>query len=237
MWHTLKTIQSDIEELIMSVPENLKKYLCPTSAIDCDTPSVIDFAHKSVVGAKDKKLSAVKLFYAVRDGIRYNPYGVDPTRNFFTASKVLAKGEGFCVEKALLLAAAARVLEIPSRLGFADIRNHQIPEKMRAQMKTDIFAFHGYTELFLDGKWTKATPAFDLPLCERQEIYPVEFDGTKDAVFENYDKKGRLHIEYIRYYGVFEDVPQEKIIEGFREYYPTFFDEDGYLILPERYSD
>ena len=211
----------------MSLPEDFTVYLRHTDAVDCNTPSVIDFARQAAEDATSKIEKAVRLFYAVRDGIRYNPYDVDPIHNRFTASKVLAKGKGFCVEKALLLAAAARSLEIPSRLGFADIRNHQTSEKLKAYMKTDIFAFHGYTDLFLDGKWIKATPAFDLPLCKRQDIYPVEFDGTADAIFQKYDRQGKLHIEYVRYHGTFNDLPQEKIIEGFREYYPSFFDDNG----------
>jgi len=205
-------------------------YLRHTDAIDCTTPAVIEFARQTAGEEKNEKEAATKLFYAVRDGIRYNPYGVDPTRNRFTAGKTLAKGEGFCVEKALLLAAAARSLHIPSRLGFADIRNHLVPDKMKEYMKTDIFAYHGYAELFLDGRWVKATPAFDISLCERQDIHPVEFNGTGDAVFQKYDRQGRLHIEYIRYHGTFDDLPQDKIIEGFRKHYPSFFDEQGHLI-------
>ena len=29
-------------------------------------------------------------------------------------------------------------------------------------MGTDLFVYHGYAELFLDGKWVKATPAFNV---------------------------------------------------------------------------
>ena len=215
----------------MPDPQDFTPYLRHTDAIDCTTPAVMEFARQAAGESKNAEETATKLFYAVRDGIRYNPYGVDPTRDRFTACRVLAKREGFCVEKALLLAAAARSLHIPSRLGFADIRNHLIPDKLREYMKTDIFAYHGYAELFLDGRWIKATPAFDIALCERQDIHPVEFNGKEDAVFQQYDRRGRLHIEYVCYHGTFDDLPQDKIIEGFRVHYPSFFDEEGRLTL------
>ncbi|MEA3471741.1 MAG: transglutaminase-like domain-containing protein, partial [Thermodesulfobacteriota bacterium] len=192
-----------------------------------DTPDVIEFARSSADGAKDDSDKAVKLFYAVRDGIKYNPYQVTISPEEFRASRVLAKKEGWCVEKAILLAAAARVFKIPSRLCCANIRNHLVSESLKEFMKTDLFVFHGFTELYLDGRWIKATPAFDIELCRRLDIYPVEFDGTKDAIFHKYDRGGNLHIEYVDDLGSFADLPLEQIIEAFKKYYPHFFDESA----------
>ena len=97
------------------------------------------------------------------------------------ASAVLATGYGWCVTKAALLAAAARAAGIPARLGFADVRNHLSTERMRATMATDVFVWHGYTELWLQGAWRKATPAFNVELCERFGLLPLEFDGRNDS--------------------------------------------------------
>ena len=52
-----------------------------------------------------------------------------------------------------VLAAAARVLGVPARLGFADVRNHLTSPRLREMMNTDVFAYHGYTELLIDGRW------------------------------------------------------------------------------------
>ncbi len=202
-------------------------FTAPTGAIDCDSLDLIEFARSSVDGARTERDRAVKLFYAVRDGIRYNPYQVTISAEEFRASRILAKKEGWCVEKALLLAATARVFKIPSRLGCANIRNHLISESLKEFMKTDLFVFHGFTELYLDGRWIKATPAFDIELCRRLDIYPVEFDGTRDAIFHKYDRSGNLHIEYVDDLGSFADLPLESIIAAFKEYYPHFFGEDA----------
>jgi transglutaminase-like putative cysteine protease len=137
---------------------------------------------------------------------------------------VLARKEGFCIQKAILLAAAARTLGIPARLGYANVRNHLATKKLLKLMKTDLFVFHGYTSLFLDGKWVKATPAFDIKLCERFGTKPLEFDGGTDSVFHPYDSSGKRHMEYVHDYGIFDDFPFEQMLDEFKKYYPHLMD-------------
>ena len=205
--------------------DNLEIYLSPTSFIDSDAPGVIKFAKQCADNTNSQIDKSIKIFYAVRDQIRYDPYHIELSPDKLKASRVLAQQTGWCVEKALLLAATARALSIPSRLGFADIRNHLVPESLKKTMKTDLFVFHGYTEMFLNDRWIKATPAFDLSLCRRLDIVPVEFSGEKDAGFHKFDRKGNKHIEYIADHGSFADLPLERLIAEFRKYYPQFFDE------------
>jgi transglutaminase-like putative cysteine protease len=127
------------------------------------------------------------------------------------------------VEKALLLAAAARAVGIPSRLRFADVRNHLTTERLRQIMKTDRFIWHGYTEMFLNNRWVKATPTFNLSLCERFDVNPLDFDGVHDAVFHEFDRKGNRHMEYLCDHGHFSDLPYEMILAAFRKHYPVYF--------------
>src|SRR6185312_11076542 len=133
---------------------------------------------------------------------------------------VLAKGRGFCVGKAALLAAAARALGVPARVGFADVKNHLTSKRLYETMKSDIFIWHSYAELNLAGKWVKATPAFDRALCERLSLAPLEFDGVTDSLFHPFDKTGQRHMEYLRDRGPYPDVPFETIIADFRATYP-----------------
>ncbi|MEE4381811.1 MAG: transglutaminase family protein, partial [Pseudomonadales bacterium] len=132
--------------------------------VDSDHPAVIAFAEETVRGLADPREAAVALYYRVRDEFRYDPYGIDRSEAGFRASWVLAEGRGFCVPKATLLAAAARAVGIPARLGFADVRNHPTSAKLAETMGTDVFAWHGYTELAPEGRWVKATPAFNRSL-------------------------------------------------------------------------
>jgi transglutaminase-like putative cysteine protease len=202
-------------------------YLQPTQFIDSDSPEVIDFAQAAVGEAETAIEKGVKLYYAVRDHIRYSPYVIVFDPETFKASWVLREKVGFCIQKAILLAAAARVVGIPSRLGFADVRNHLATERLIKLMRTDEFIYHGYTELYLDGKWVKATPTFNLSLCEKFGVRSLEFDGQHDAIFHSFDAAGNKHMEYLRDHGQFADFPLGKMVQAFEEGYPHLYGEDG----------
>ena len=202
-------------------PQN---YLIPTYFIDSEASEVIAFA-RSFAGDKETSLEkGIALFYAVRDKIRYDPYRIDlEKRESFKASVIISRGYGYCVAKAIVLAAVARASGIPSRLGFADVRNHLSTERLRKLMKTDTFIFHGYTELFIDNRWVKATPTFNLSLCEKFGVNPLDFDGRNDSLLHPFDREGKRHMEYIRDHGHFADVPYERIVHYFKEFYPAYF--------------
>jgi transglutaminase-like putative cysteine protease len=199
----------------------LDEFLQPGRYIDSDAPDVIAFARRAVEGAGDDVDRAVRLYYAVRDTIVYTPYCDFRSDDTFRASACLARGSGFCVGKAALLAAAARAVGIPARIGFADVRNHLTTPRLRQLMGTDLFYFHGYAELHLEGKWVKATPAFDRGLCDRFGVRPLEFDGRADALLHPYDAAGRRHMEYVEDRGPAADVPAALIMETFARCYPA----------------
>jgi transglutaminase-like putative cysteine protease len=209
----------------MSDREPVEQYLRPGEYIDSDAESIRRFAHRACGEATDDVDRAVRLYYAVRDGIVYTPYCDFRSPETFRASACLARGAGFCVAKAALLVAAARASGIPARVGFADVRNHLTTPKLRALMGTDVFVYHGYAELYLGGRWVKATPAFDRGLCERFGVRPLEFDGHTDSLFQPYDMSGRRHMEYVRDRGPSADVPAAAIMEAFARCYPRLASE------------
>ena len=159
----------------------------------------------------------------MRDGVRYNPFLDFSLEATYQASACLAAGEGFCVGKAALLAAVARADGIPARVGFADVKNHLTTPALRERMGSDLFIYHGYTELHLEGKWVKATPAFNVELCRRFKVKPLEFDGREDSIFHPYDEDERRHMEYLRDRGSHADVPAAEIMAAFREAYPILY--------------
>jgi transglutaminase-like putative cysteine protease len=193
--------------------------LAATPLVDSDHPAVRAFAARHAAGTTPTE-RAVSLYYAVRDGFRYDPYRVDLSPDGMRGSAVLATGYGWCVTKAALLAAAARAAGIPARLGFADVRNHLSTERMRATMATDVFVWHGYTELWLDGAWRKATPAFNVELCDRFGLLPLEFDGVHDSIYHPFDRAGNRHMEYLRERGSHADIPLAQLLADFRATYP-----------------
>ncbi|MDR1968214.1 MAG: transglutaminase family protein [Burkholderiaceae bacterium] len=196
-------------------------HLRATPAIDTGHPAVQAFAREHACGADDRQ-RAIALTHAVRDGFRYDPYRIDLSPEGMRASTVIAQGYGWCVPKATLLTAVARAAGIPARLGFADVRNHLSTERMRQSMKTDLFIWHGYAELWLDGAWRKATPAFNLSLCEKFGLHALDFDGVHDSIYHPFDKAGNRHMEYVSQRGSFDDVPLARITADFQRLYANW---------------
>lgn len=202
------------------------EYLSTGEYIDSAHPAVAAFAAEHAKG--DTEVArAVSLYYAARDLIRYNPFLDFTAASAFRASDCIAAGEGFCTGKASLLAAVARAAGIPSRIGFADVKNHLTTPRLLEFMGRDEFIYHGFTELFLEGKWVKATPAFNVALCDKFRVKPLEFDGRNDSIFHPFDADERRHMEYLRYRGSFTDVPVDEIRAAFREYYPKLYELRG----------
>ncbi len=200
-----------------------------TYFIASSSPAIVEFSSAATGDAQSDLEKAVKLYYAVRDKIIYNPYSFSLDKESFHADVILSKGNGWCVQKAILLAATGRAAGIPARLRFANVINHLVTERLRDILKTDLFVFHGLTEFYLEGQWVKATPAFNLSLCEKFGVLPLEFDGKNDSIFHPFDKNGRRHMEYVHDYGPFDDFPYELMIMEARKYYPHFFSAE----LPE----
>ena len=203
----------------MPVVEDLEPYLRPTWFIDCNAPSIRRRAEDVVAGATSDEERAMRLFYAVRDGIRYDPYSITRNPDDYRASTVLGQRAAYCIPKAVVLTALARAVGTPARLGFADVRNHLASEKLLARLGTDLFVFHGFTEFWLACRWVKATPAFNIELCERFRVRPLEFDGRSDALFHEYSADGRRHMKYVAERGSFADLPFEEIMSTFAAYY------------------
>lgn len=205
------------EKALHPLPEDC---LATTEFFDYEHPSVVKYLEENLEPGLPEVERAVRLYYLVRDGWRYNPYVVKSQREAFTASYLMTRRQSYCIPKALLMGALARATGIPARLGFGDVMNHLSSPRLVEYLKTDVFAFHGFTELYLEGQWVRCTPAFDAKLCESFNVEPMEWDGRTDSLFQEFDRGGRQFMEYIRYHGVFGDLPYEWLIEGFRREYP-----------------
>src|SRR3569832_264133 len=194
--------------------------LAPGRFVDSGHPAVRAFAQRAA--GRPVRDRAVALYNMVRDEIRYDPYRIDLSSSGMRASTAIEQGYGWCVTKAALMAAGSRPIGIPARLGFADVRNHLWTQRMRDMHQTDQFVWHGYAEIWLGERWVKATPAFNIELCERFGLAPLEWDGTADSIYHPYDLAGRRHMEYVRERGDFDDVPVERIAADIVATYPAW---------------
>ena len=194
-------------------------YLTSTAIIDSDHQIIQDYARKAKGESTDPIDVAVKLYLAVRDGIRYDPYSSFYLPEHYRASYVLKRGRSFCVPKASLLCALGRACGIPSRVGLADVRNHLTTKQLIEFMGSDLFVCHGFVELYLEGKWVKATPAFNSKLCERHHVPPLEFSGREDSLFQPYNLQNQKFMEYVAFRGVYADIPVGQIVNAWKEAY------------------
>lgn len=204
-----------------------EQFLKPGRFIDSAEPSVVAFAHKAAGGGTEIE-RVLRLYRTVRDTIVYDPYVdvYDPVN--YHASGVLAAGRGYCVGKSALLVASLRAIGVPARPGYADVKNHLTSRRLYEAMQTDVFIWHSYSDICLNGRWVKATPAFDSALCERVGLHALEFDGSADSLFHPFDRSGRRHMEYMRDRGPYADVPFDLITADFRAFYPGISGRDGF---------
>lgn len=202
--------------------------VAPPRDADLAADEIMDFHHPTVrafiemhtrdsMSAREK---AVALFGAVRDVARYTPYRITVAPTLVSASHTLEVGAAYCIPKALLYAACLRAVGIPARLGIADVKNHLSSPKLDAMLKNDEFVAHGYTALWLDGRWIRATPTFNTELCARTGVDVLEFDGENDALFPAFDQSGGRHMEYLRYHGEFSAFDPAFVLELWAEAYP-----------------
>lgn len=204
-------------------------YLEPTKFIDSDHPAVVAFSKSVTEGAKTDAEKAERLFRAVREKIRYDPYTITFDPKDYVASNILDQKQTYCIPKAVLLAAAGRAAGLPARLGFADVKNHLSSQKLLDHLGSDLFAYHGFVELWVDGTPYKLTPAFNESLCKRFGVPALEFDANApaDALLQPFDGEGRPYMAYVRDRGLFTELPFEELTHAFRTLYPKLAELEG----------
>lgn len=192
-------------------------YLAPTAMIDSDHYKIIDYSEKATKGgASDPVAKAVRLYYAVRDPIWYNPYVPFYRPEHYRASTILEQGRAYCVGKATLLCALGRASGIPSRVGFADVRNHLATKQLLEYLGSNLFVYHGFTEFYLNDTWVKATPAFNIELCKKHHVLPLEFNGLEDSIFQPYNGDQKQFMDYVKDHGSYADIPVGEIVAAWK---------------------
>jgi transglutaminase-like putative cysteine protease len=200
----------------------MNEYLIETSFLDYKN-SLYDVFLKDIPSSLDHKELAIQLYIKVRESFLYDPYHLDLRHNSLKSSTILTKKRAWCVEKAIVLAAAARKFNIPSRLGYAIVVNHIGVEKLTNYLRRPEIVFHGYVELFINDSWVKCTPSFDSRICRISNVSVLDWDGENDSLFQPFQGDSRF-MEYIHDYGTFPDVPIQLMNNEMKRYYPHLFD-------------
>ncbi len=190
-----------------------EEFLKPGRFVDNNHPAVIEYANENIGDAESDHDKVINLYYAIRDGIYYDPYMPISDPASYRASDAVITQRGWCVPKAALMAACCRIHGIPARPGYADVKNHLTSSRLLELLGTDVFVWHSYCDIYVNDNWVKATPAFTKALCDKFKLHPLEFDGFEDSLFHEFDQEGKKHMQYLQDRGTFADVPFEKILE------------------------
>lgn len=198
--------------------------LAATEFLDYESPAVQEFVERALNYRQSTTIdNAVALYYAVRDTIHYEVYDADLSRTGLKASSIIERGQGFCVHKSIVYAAACRAAGIPSRIVLTDVRNHLASPRLRQLVGGDVFRFHALNSVYLAGKWVRATPVFNKMLCRLYKITPLEFDGTADSMYHPYDRDGNRYMTFLKEHGEYDDFPYELVVNGIRAAHPKLF--------------
>ena len=201
----------------------MEQYVTDTFYFDYHAEPIkrlIDAYQTTDLSPKEK---AKAIYLNIRDGWRYNPYNITLNKEKYKASAIAQQPEGHCVDKAILLTACLRGVGIPARLRLAKVTNHIAVERLTERFGSNVLTPHGMVDVYLNGVWVKATPAFNKELCVLNKVAPLEFDGENDSVFQEYNGEGVKFMEYLEDYGHFNDVPVNFMVTNLQEHYPTIF--------------
>ena len=181
----------------------------PTAVIDSTHPAVVEMAGRLTHGLHTPSERAEAVFNFVRDAVRYNFTPDLLSREDWLASATLARGDGFCQQKAVLLAALARAAGIPSAIGFQHLRDHKLLDsRYEIALPDGIIPYHGLTHLWLDGAWRIADATLDAELCTRRRYQLVELVCGADARLPATDLDGKPHFDILTEWGPFPNLPE-----------------------------
>jgi len=191
-----------------TAPADPAACLGPTDVIESEQPAIRDLAQRLTAGLDSPPDKARALFDYVRDEIVYNFAPLLATRSDWRASATLARGDGFCQQKALLLAALARAVGIPSQIGFQHLKDYKLLETRYVSVLPDgVIPFHGLNALYLNGRWIWADATLDAGLSERRGYRLVEFRADEDMLLPATDLAGRPHFDFLAEFGPYPDLP------------------------------
>ena len=199
-----------------------ERFLSETETIDFGNETIQQWKSDQIGSERNEIKIAEKIFYFMRDEIRY-AFRVPNNPDEFRASSILRARLGFCTQKAILFCALARACSIPAGIYFFDIIDHSLPDKFEQLLRTRTMYRHGVPTLFLNGKWIKLDATLDSTLLKKNDLTSVEFSHERDCLMSEFARNGKRHINYVAQYGLYADVSFDLVFHWFSLYYEHLF--------------
>lgn len=150
-------------------PEDLdvpQRYLRPTVAITAGHPKIVKAAKEATERSGNEMEQVRSLINWIAANIEQQPVDV------FTALDVLAGGRAECQGHALLYAAMARTLELPTRVVNGIVYSSAL----------EGFVYHTWNESYLDGQWVALDPILGQLPADATHLKLVEGDTPADLL-------------------------------------------------------
>lgn len=205
------------------ISENNHQYLEPDFYMDFDRPEIAEKVAEITAGALNRTKAGIALFNFVRDRIVYNFAPDLEDASEMKASETLKRGNGFCTQKAILLAAVMRSIGIPSGIVFQDLRDYKLTHAYVNYLGSDILKMHGLTKIYVPDHWIRIDATLDAELVERNGYRLTQFDGEHEALFPATDRAGHPHFDVLREYGFSHTLEKDKF-----DYYWNIFHQKDY---------
>jgi hypothetical protein len=190
------------------------EFLGPTQFVESTHPAIVARVRELGLSALSPRARAARLFEHVRTEVRYE-FMARFQREEYLASNILANNQGFCVQKAVLLASLARAADLPAAIVLCDMRDHALPEKVVRSLGTDVMHHPGLNALHVDGAWLMVDASLDPKFLDKKRYPRVAFDGTADALLPAHTIDGARAAEYLTFHGRFADLPFEQTTQAF----------------------
>ncbi len=162
-------------------------FLQPTDFCDANHPQISRAVQNIIRGTTHKNEQARRVFYWVRDSIKYE-LGLSQDR----ASETLRKGVGSCSNKANLFVAMMRNLNVPAGFHTLFVRGKDylgVFATPRFHLFMADKSLHAFCSVFLQDRWLRVDPSDDIRLSNGiqhlcSQATTVDFDGQNEALMQ-----------------------------------------------------
>jgi transglutaminase-like putative cysteine protease len=192
----------------------MREFLSAARFVESEHPAIVARVRELDLLRLPLRERAARLFDHVRNDVRYE-FMAKFTPDDYLASRILEANQGFCVQKAVLLAALGRAAEIPTAIVLCDMRDHALPEKVIRAIGTNVMYHHGLNAFHIDGAWLTVDASLDPKFLDKKRYPHTAFHGTADALLAATTTDGARAAEYVTFHGRYADLPFEQTTAAF----------------------
>jgi len=148
----------------MRLEKDLKLFLQPTKYCNSNRKEITTIAHKITNSYENKREKAKALFYWVKERIKFE-FGYWGIKAF----DVLQQGKGMCTNKANLLIAFLRAINIPAGYGILEVNTKEFYRELMCPSFRKLVSpdtIHIYVGIFLYKQWLICDPSVDSELAD-----------------------------------------------------------------------